>query len=848
MKLSKISKGSLSRGAARIAGKLRPKTPPECYKPKGTYTIVTAAFNVEAYLDDYFRSIVEQTMDKKALRVIVVDDGSTDDTVEIVKRWKDRYPTLIDYASQSHAGLYEARNRGLSLASTEWVTFVDADDYLSKDYFECVDRSFEEHPDAMLLMCNSAIYLEKKDEYRDVKPLRKGLGKGGKFYSYDCAELPIVESATAVFFRVEEMRRQGISFGDGLRSTFEDAFFSNEYLLGLTEGEIGFLTKPVYYRRRRGSGDSFERSAWAAQEALVSRPRSGYLELLRHAYETRGFVPAGVQRAVLYDVASYLRHFVGHPERALPIASSEIEGVRCSFREMSPYFDDDVLLETSGDVINFNSKVAFFSGLLGRPLASQRALLRRIDLENRVLHFRVFDGGIICLLDGQEQSPIEKKRTERTFLGDRLYDTYEVYFQFDDLSQVLDLQWGVGETAEVYVNGKLFKRPSTIEKLVERFAKDWDGYEHEDVWVFMDRDIQADDNAEHLYRYMMKNHPEQKCSFVLLPSSRDWDRLRREGFNLVEYGSPACDELFRRASKIVSSQISPFVASYFGDYYRYSKKFAFLQHGVIRSDLSNWLNSRPDINLMLTTTVAERDSIVADGSPYELTAREVILTGQPRHDLLLRKATQADGEEPSMLVMPTWRRWICDPVIGDSDNVVLNKDFLVSDYRRYWEAFLKSDYVRHLAANPMRIVFYPHPNVLPYIQSGWFEVPDWVEVGEAKNGKSIQDFIAQSSIFITDYSSTLFEAAYVEKPSIYYQFDKDEFFSGTHTSSLGYFDDERDGFGRVVFDQEGLELAIQEIVDNNFQPLDLYRERMKNAFPWRDGGCCERAYEAIKAL
>ncbi|WP_440588459.1 hypothetical protein, partial [Campylobacter jejuni] len=57
------------------------------------------------------------------------------------------------------------------------------------------------------------------------------------------------------------------------------------------------------------------------------------------------------------------------------------------------------------------------------------------------------------------------------------------------------------------------------------------------IWLLMDRDYEADDNAEHLYRYIMQNHPKQKIVFALRRDSKDWDRLKIEGFNLIEFES-----------------------------------------------------------------------------------------------------------------------------------------------------------------------------------------------------------------------------------------------------------------------------------------------------------------------
>ncbi len=55
--------------------------------------------------------------------------------------------------------------------------------------------------------------------------------------------------------------------------------------------------------------------------------------------------------------------------------------------------------------------------------------------------------------------------------------------------------------------------------------------------MFIDRDIQADDNGEHLYRYVESHYPDINSLFVLRRESHDWDRLKREGFRLIPFGS-----------------------------------------------------------------------------------------------------------------------------------------------------------------------------------------------------------------------------------------------------------------------------------------------------------------------
>ena len=99
-------------------------------------------------------------------------------------------------------------------------------------------------------------------------------------------------------------------------------------------------------------------------------------------------------------------------------------------------------------------------------------------------------------------------------------------------------------------------------------------------WLFCDRLTKADDNAEHLYRYVKQNSSISKIYFLLSSSSPDWGRLSREGFNLIEVGSEAHRQAIRECSCLISSQADDCIVNYFGEHSDWLKNFVFLQHGV----------------------------------------------------------------------------------------------------------------------------------------------------------------------------------------------------------------------------------------------------------------------------
>ncbi len=93
-------------------------------------SVIVPCFNSGAFLPRCLDSILEQ--DLTGIEIICIDDGSTDGTPGILKRYTDQYPQLIRAMHQEHAGACSARNHGLKLATGNYIQFLDADDELCK--------------------------------------------------------------------------------------------------------------------------------------------------------------------------------------------------------------------------------------------------------------------------------------------------------------------------------------------------------------------------------------------------------------------------------------------------------------------------------------------------------------------------------------------------------------------------------------------------------------------------------------------------------------------------------------------------------------------------------------------
>ena len=104
----------------------------------------------------------------------------------------------------------------------------------------------------------------------------------------------------------------------------------------------------------------------------------------------------------------------------------------------------------------------------------------------------------------------------------------------------------------------------------------------------------------------------------------------------------------------------------------------------------------------------------------------------------------------------------------------------------------------------------------------------------------------ECSIFITDYSSIHFDVAFLKKPIIYYQFDKEKFFKSHYTK--GYYDYDKDGFGEVIEEEKRLIEKIKYYIKNNCQMEDEYLKQIENTFLYLNRENSERVYKEIIKL
>lgn len=102
------------------------------YNSKPLVSIVIPVYNVELYLDRCLESVINQ--DYENIEIILVDDGSTDDSPNICDRYKNKFPNLVKVIHQENQGASLTRLKGIKESTGEFMMFVDSDDYVLPDY------------------------------------------------------------------------------------------------------------------------------------------------------------------------------------------------------------------------------------------------------------------------------------------------------------------------------------------------------------------------------------------------------------------------------------------------------------------------------------------------------------------------------------------------------------------------------------------------------------------------------------------------------------------------------------------------------------------------------------------
>lgn len=200
-------------------------------------SVIVPVYNVETYVEKCLRTLVEQTLED--IEIIVVNDGSTDNSKETVQKIAKQFPNKIVYVEKENGGLSDARNYGMPYAKGEYIAFLDADDYIEKDAYQKM-YELAKKEDSDMVECD--FYWEYPNKQK------KDIGEIYHNKKEMLEKIRVV--AWNKLIKKEVLEKAKVTFPKGYR--YEDVEFTYK-LIPFIE-KVSFLKEPcIHYIQREGS-------------------------------------------------------------------------------------------------------------------------------------------------------------------------------------------------------------------------------------------------------------------------------------------------------------------------------------------------------------------------------------------------------------------------------------------------------------------------------------------------------------------------------------------------------------------------------------------------------------------
>lgn len=216
-------------------------------------SVLIATYNTAKYITECLDSIVSQTL--KQIETIIIDDGSTDNTQEILKKYVDTYSNIFVYY-QENVGAGLARNKGIELANGEYMVFMDPDDkYPTND---CLEILYNTAKSKDVLICGGNIIGNDNGKITKVYSAGDGTEKNVKNDIIESKDFYYLYGHTRYIFQSKFMKKSKIKFAPYRR--YEDQVLTID-AIGKA-GKFFELDYPVYEYRINYKSDQYDKNIY----------------------------------------------------------------------------------------------------------------------------------------------------------------------------------------------------------------------------------------------------------------------------------------------------------------------------------------------------------------------------------------------------------------------------------------------------------------------------------------------------------------------------------------------------------------------------------------------------------
>lgn len=862
-------------------------------------------YNVEKYLDETIKSIVNQTIGFKNIQMILVNDGSPDNSEKICLKYKEKYPDNVIYIKKENGGVSSARNLGMKYATGEYVNFMDSDDLLSKNAYKTGYEMLENNN--LDVVCFRIKFF---DAYTYKHDMDYRFRDGNKIV--DLTKEPFYPLYHMPTTLIKRDLLNGMELDTRVKIS-EDLKFLTE-LMAKTK-KIGLIATETFYYRRRQDGSSAIQTSNQNLSFYFDTPKLVYKYVLdmRKKYPTMSDY---LTHEVIYDLKwrifnvnidvldeaqkkeyiEYMRGLLKESDDKI-ICKQEVFNPQIIFRELDFKYGKPTYKK-----INIKDGYLCYGNIKIVPEDKLSFKIYNLCIENDFLKIESVidyaynnDYQVFAKINDDKFIKLDKSLHKQTTFdllsndGDyyityfskkinisnvnqieffiemngKKYKLYPIYEGYSKLNELSNSYFKTDKYIVTHNRNKIFinnhKSFLAIRYLLDLLKKKeilpfgmlllyylTYIFIRKDKWILADRFDVASDNAEALFKYIKDNVNDNKnVYFALKKNSSDMSRIKKYG-KVLKFATIKYYLFYMHSEVVASSHTDPYIYKPFGRKEIYLngfiyRKFVFLQHGIIFEDMSNkYGSSQKDISLFITSSNDEYSYLF--DYDYMLSKDVVKLTGLPRFDSLIDN----DIDEKNIIaLMPTWRNSLVPEIRPSSQYRFYNPKFVNSDYYKFYNKLINDKRLhKELKKKGYKILFCLHPSFNSQIKD--FKSNEFVDV------KCFVDYnkvIKESKFLVTDYSSVAVDFAYLKKPILYTQYDKDVF-SKVHRfyRDGSHFDYEKSGFGDVVYNYDDTVNSIIKMLDSDFKMNEKYIKRVNSYFKYFDNKNSERVYNCINDM
>ena len=877
------------------------------------FSIIISIFNTGRYLDDSISSIIQQTIGFNKIQLILINDGSSDNSESICLKYKNLYEKNIIYIKIPHSGVSNSRNIGLKYAKGKYINFLDSDDKWDLQALYYINLIFKLNINVDLLGCRIKCF-ESSDNYHflDYKFQSTKIVNLTQEYNY------IHLSVASSFFRRSILK--GKKFIEGIFLGEDVRFITNILLF---KPIVGFVREALYYYRKRADSTSAIQNTENNYKFYFYTIENVHQFIINESIKVYGKIIPFIQfyiayellfriqsKAYLYleliDYNNYCRTIINlikqiedkyfleqkiFPSNIILFTLSKKYGEdkRCDIKAKNnlfiysnyiiinlKYYKSVIIwkyLELKQNKLHlegedrlwlprenyfyfcllgkkkFFPKYSFFSGYdhfsmfgiirKGRIITFDIIIdIKKIEKLSIYLNYKNVEIELLVSLNTlMHLSPINNSyyASDKYIISNKNNNLFIYPFSLD-LQKSLESEFSfeLRKQKKKYLikyRKKLFKNQN------KRIKSDLN-----QIWLINDRKNQAGDNGEYFFRYLIsEKHKEIDSYFIIEKNCTDYNRLKVYG-NVVDLNSPEYLNYFFQADKIISSVVESWVnnplgedGKYLCDYYNF--KLIYLTNGIIKDDLSKYLNKIiTNFHLIITSSYKEYKSLI--NIKYGYTKNNIALTGLPRFDYIKNKQKKIEKQK-IIAIFPTWRMYIKGVKNLLTHESIKSDKFMNTTYYNFYNDLINNPLLLDkMNQFDYRGIFCLDPNFQE--QYILFKENKLFDIRKNCNKK---DVIIQSSLLVTDYSNIFFDFGYIKKPVIYSQFDYEEY--RKYHFKEGYFNYKNDGFGPICYNINCTIKAIINAIENNCHLQKFYLSRIRKFFFYFDEQNNKRIYFEI---